>query len=90
MTAGSGSVPSQFKKVAGLDRLHLPYRGGGKAITAIHAAAAVILKRPQVSKRMQDIVCTAVGDAPEEFAAFITSEMAKWGKVVRGTGLTEN
>jgi tripartite-type tricarboxylate transporter receptor subunit TctC len=39
---------------------------------------------------MQDIVFTGVGDSPEKFAAFIKSEIEKWGKIVRETGLTAN
>src|ERR1035437_2860015 len=167
-SAGSGTptylAPELFKTVAGVDMLHVPYRGGGEAITAvisgetpvyfaplssglppvragrlrplavtsaarlplipdlptvaesgypgyetgfwfslmvpaktpretiaaIHGETVGVLKRPEVNKRMQDIVFTGVGDSPEEFAAFIKSEIEKWGKIVRETGLTAN
>jgi tripartite-type tricarboxylate transporter receptor subunit TctC len=167
-SAGPGTptflAPELFKMVAGVDMLHVPYRGGGEAITAvisgetpvyfaplstglpavragrlrplavtsgrrlplmpelptiaesgypgfesgfwfglivpaktpretiaaIHGATVGVLKRPEVNKRMQDIVFTGVGDSPEEFAAFIKSEIEKWGKIVRETGLTAN
>jgi tripartite-type tricarboxylate transporter receptor subunit TctC len=35
-------------------------------------------------------VFTPVGDQPEEFAAYIKSEIEKWGAVVKATGLTAN
>ncbi len=167
-SAGSGTptflAPELFKAVAGVDMLHVPYRGGGEAITAvisgetsiyfapmstglppvragrlrpiavtsatrlplmpelptvaesgypgfetgfwfglvapaktpkeiiaaIHGATVAVLKRPEVNKRMQDIVFAPIGDQPEEFAAFIKSEIEKWGKIIRAMGLTAN
>jgi tripartite-type tricarboxylate transporter receptor subunit TctC len=167
-SAGSGTTTftsgELFKSVAGVDMLHVPYRGGGEAITAvvsgetpvyfaplsaglpqvragrlrplavtstkrlslmpelptvaesgypgfesgfwyglvvpaktpretiatIREATVAALKRPEVSKRMQDIVVAPVGDQPEEFAAFVKSEIEKWGKIIRATGLTAN
>ena len=43
-----------------------------------------------MSKRVRDIVFAPAGDLPEEFAAFVKSEIEKWGKIVRATGLTAN
>lgn len=165
-SAGPGTptflAPELFKKLAGIDLVHVPYRGGGEAITAvisgetplyfaplstglppvragrlralavtsatrlsfmpelptvaesgypgfesgfwfglivpartrnetiaaIHQATVAVLHRAEVIKRMQDIVFTTVGDQPDQFAAFIKSEIEKWGEVIRATGLT--
>ena len=167
-SAGSGTptfvTAELFKTVAGIDMLHVPYRGGGEAITAvvsgesplyfappatglphvragrlhplavtslqrmpmmpelptvaesgypgfeagfwyglvfpaktpreaiarIHEATVATLKRPEIVKRMHDIAVTPVVDQPAEFAAFIKSEIDKWGKVIQATGLTAN
>lgn len=46
------------------------------------------MKWPEVIRGMQDMVVTPVGDQAEEFAAFIKTEIDKWGKIVRAMGLT--
>ncbi|MBI2292459.1 MAG: tripartite tricarboxylate transporter substrate binding protein [Betaproteobacteria bacterium] len=167
-SAGSGTsthVSAElFKTVAGVDMLHVPYRGGGEAINAvvggeapvyfaplatglpqvrsgrlrplavtstkrlpivpelptvaesgypgfefglwfgllapaktpkeiiatIRKATVAALNRPDVSKRMHDIVVTPIGDPSEEFAELIKSEIEKWGKIIRAAGLTAN
>lgn len=70
--------------------LVVPAKTPKETITAIREATVAVLKRPEVVKRMQDMVVTPVGDQPEEFAAFIKSEIDKWGKIIRAMGLTAN
>jgi tripartite-type tricarboxylate transporter receptor subunit TctC len=70
--------------------LMVPTKTPKEVITAIREATVTALNRPEVGKRMHDIVFTSVGDQPDEFAAFIHSEIEKWGKVNRATGLTAN
>jgi tripartite-type tricarboxylate transporter receptor subunit TctC len=40
-----------------------------------------------VRERFAQLGVEAVGDTPEHFAAFVQAEIAKWGKVVRDTGM---
>jgi tripartite-type tricarboxylate transporter receptor subunit TctC len=68
----------------------VPAKTSKDIIAAIHDATAAALKRPEVSKRMQDIALAPVGDQPEEFTRFVKSEIEKWGKIIRATGLTAN
>ena len=42
-----------------------------------------ILKLPDVSERFASLGAESVGDRPEQFAAFIKSEIAKWAKVIK-------
>ena len=70
--------------------LMVPAKTPKETIAAIREATVAVLKRPDAIKRMDDIVVTPVGDQPEEFAAFIKSEIEKWGKIIRATGLTAN
>jgi tripartite-type tricarboxylate transporter receptor subunit TctC len=53
------------------------------AIAAIHTAAGTALANPLVSKRLTDLGYITIGGQPEEFAAYIKSEIAKLGKIVR-------
>ncbi len=42
---------------------------------------------PALRKRMEDIGATPVGDAPEQFRAFVASELQKWGNFVKQSGI---
>lgn len=45
-----------------------------------------MLKLPDVRDRLNSLAFTAVGDTRAHYAAFIKSEIAKWGKAVRDSG----
>lgn len=40
-----------------------------------------LLKEPDTAKRLEELGIEAVGNSPEEFAAFIKSEIARWTRV---------
>jgi tripartite-type tricarboxylate transporter receptor subunit TctC len=46
-----------------------------------------IIKMPDVRQRMLDSGAEAAGSTPEEFGAYIKSESAKWGKIVKAVGV---
>ncbi|MFN7086046.1 MAG: tripartite tricarboxylate transporter substrate binding protein [Burkholderiales bacterium] len=45
-----------------------------------------LLQAPEVKERLAALAFTPVGSSRQEFAAFIQSEIAKWGKAVRDSG----
>jgi tripartite-type tricarboxylate transporter receptor subunit TctC len=45
-----------------------------------------VLKSPDVIERLSSQGAEPVSDTPEQFAAYIKSEMAKWAKVVKSSG----
>ncbi len=57
-------------------------------ISRLHAESVRVLNRPDVQERS---VATTdfqmIGSTPKEFATYIVSEVAKWGKIVKATGL---
>ena len=53
------------------------------AINAIHRETSNILKLPDVKARLASQAADPVGSSPEQFDAFIKSEIAKWAKVVK-------
>jgi tripartite-type tricarboxylate transporter receptor subunit TctC len=55
----------------------------------IAAVLATDLKRPQTAARFKAIGIVAQSDTPVEFRAFIASESAKWGKLIRRAGIQE-
>ena len=56
-------------------------------IARLHEAAVSALKNPEVKKRFGQTDLEPVGSTPEKFGAFIRSEVAKWSKVIKESGM---
>ena len=56
-------------------------------VRRLHTEAARALASPEVRASLTASGATVVGSTPEEFAAFIKAESARWGKVVRDAGI---
>jgi len=56
-------------------------------IARLHAEIVRILAEPELRARLADQGFEPVGNSPEEFGAYIKSEIAKWGKVIRDAGI---
>jgi len=52
-------------------------------IAKINSALVKVLKAPDVQERFIGMGAEAVSSTPEEFGAYLRSESAKWGKVLR-------
>lgn len=52
-------------------------------IAKLHSETAKLLKQPDVRERIANVGAETVGNSPEEFAAFIRSERAKYAKLVK-------
>ena len=57
-------------------------------VNKIDAALIKIYANPELRKKIVDQGAEPVVEKPEQFAAFIKAETAKWGKVVRESGAT--
>ena len=55
-------------------------------IDRLHADSVKAVKAPDVAARFADLGATPVGSTPEQFGAFIATEIAKWGPVVKASG----
>ena len=55
-------------------------------IAKINADAIRVLNMADIKERFQTQAAEPVGNKPEEFAAFIQSEIAKWAKVIKASG----
>ena len=53
----------------------------------LHAEIVKILADPALRARLADQGFEPVGNSPEEFGAYIKSEIAKWGKTIRDAGI---
>jgi tripartite-type tricarboxylate transporter receptor subunit TctC len=57
-------------------------------VNKISADLAKVVQSPETRARMDQIGLAPVGDTPEQFDAFIRTEMDKWAKVVKSSGAT--
>ena len=55
-------------------------------IAKIHAAVTGAMATPEVRKALSGAGAVLIGDTPEEFAAYIERETAKWAEVARASG----
>jgi tripartite-type tricarboxylate transporter receptor subunit TctC len=59
-----------------------------EAVAALNKAALAALADPNVVARMGDFSADVVGSSPEELAAHVKAEIAKWGPIVKDAGVT--
>ena len=64
----------------------LPAGAPAEVIAKLNREIVAILHLPDVVERLSAQGAEPVGSTPEEFAAYIRSETAKWAKVVRESG----
>jgi tripartite-type tricarboxylate transporter receptor subunit TctC len=58
-----------------------------EAIETLHRAMVEGLKDPETQKRLADLGVEVTPDSPDEFAAYIRSEIPKWTAVVKSAGV---
>lgn len=56
-------------------------------IARLHDETVKALKLPDLQQRLASEGCDAVGSTPEQLAAYIKTEMARWAKVVKASGM---
>ncbi len=56
-------------------------------ITRLHGEVVKILAAPDLRDKLKSQGFEPVGNTPDQFAAYIKSEIAKWGKVIRDAGI---
>jgi tripartite-type tricarboxylate transporter receptor subunit TctC len=52
-------------------------------VNKLHAEVARALALPEVQQRLATMGADAVGNTPQQFAAFIRAEIPKWARVVK-------
>ncbi|MEK7875755.1 MAG: tripartite tricarboxylate transporter substrate binding protein [Pseudomonadota bacterium] len=84
-TVAESGVPGY--EVVGWYGMAAPAHTPREVITKLHREIANILKSPDVREKLAADGAEPVGSTPEQFAAFIRSEIDKWGKVVKSAGI---
>jgi tripartite-type tricarboxylate transporter receptor subunit TctC len=70
--------------------LNAPAKTPPAIIKRLADEAAKAAKLPSVAERLAVDNAEAVGSTPQEYAAYIASEQARWGEVVRKAGIKAN
>jgi tripartite-type tricarboxylate transporter receptor subunit TctC len=63
-----------------------PAKTPAAILDKLNAEMVKIINEPDVKERLATLAFTPVGDSRAQFAAFIKSEIAKWGKAVKDSG----
>jgi len=69
--------------------LVVPAATPGDVVKRIHAAAMAALRAPALIEQYDKVSAVPMPDTPQEYAAFIASEQAKWSKIVAKIGFKE-
>lgn len=74
-------------EVSGWSGLFAPAGTPREAVSRLAAEIRMILQAPELKERFFVQGAEPVGNTPEEFAAFVGAEIAKWTKVVEASGM---
>jgi tripartite-type tricarboxylate transporter receptor subunit TctC len=64
-----------------------PARMPQEIVSRLGSEIAKLAKHPDIRARLQKLGAEAVGSTPEEFAAYIVNDHAKWAKVVKAANI---
>ena len=66
--------------------LFAPANTPAPVVAQLNKAIVKVLAQPEVKKKINEQGAETYSETPEQFAAFIQAESAKWGKVVKESG----
>lgn len=61
----------------------VPARTPAAIVKKLNAEVVRIMARPDIRQRIAELGADVVANSPQEFSAYIRSEIEKWGKVIR-------
>jgi tripartite-type tricarboxylate transporter receptor subunit TctC len=67
-----------------------PARMRRAIVMKLNAAAVAAMRAPEVQAKLSSQGAILIGNTPEEFAAYMESEIQKWAKVVQAAGIKVN
>lgn len=67
--------------------LSVPVKTPKAIFDRLHAETVKAVNAPEVREKLQGLGADPVGSTPEQYAAFIQAEIAKWAKVIKAAGI---
>ena len=85
------NLPTVAQTLPGFEALQwfgilMPAGTPADIVAKLNAETVKVLHLPEVRERFQAMGLEIVGNTPEQFAAFMRAETAKWGKIVKDSG----
>jgi tripartite-type tricarboxylate transporter receptor subunit TctC len=74
-------------QAVGWNGLSAPARTPKEVIMRINADVLKVIRSPQLAERLKAEGSDPVGSSPEQFAAFLREETARWSKVIKFAGI---
>ncbi|HEX2216688.1 MAG TPA: tripartite tricarboxylate transporter substrate binding protein [Xanthobacteraceae bacterium] len=74
--------------VVGWYGLAAPAKAPPEIVRKINTDVVAVLNEPAVKKRLEDLGVGVVGSTPEEMAALIRAETAKWEPIIKAAGIS--
>jgi tripartite-type tricarboxylate transporter receptor subunit TctC len=84
-TVGESGVPGY--EVATFWGLSAPARTPPAILERLYRETVRAVKSPDVRERLEGLGAEIIGSTPEQYAAFIRREIAKWDKVIKAAGI---
>jgi tripartite-type tricarboxylate transporter receptor subunit TctC len=93
-TALAPGLPLLSETLPGYESVSLngmlaPARTPDPIIRQLNAEVAKVMTRADIKEKLVAAGTDAMSTSPEQFAAIIQADMAKWGKVIREAGIRE-
>ena len=85
-TAAESGLPGY--EAIGWFGLLAPVATPNAVVAKLSVDANAVLREPEVRQKMLLLGAEPSGDTPEQFAAFIKTDMAKWSKLMKERGIT--
>jgi tripartite-type tricarboxylate transporter receptor subunit TctC len=67
--------------------MHAPAKTPPAIVGRLNKELVRILALPDIKTRLKDLGSDGVGNSPDEFAAFVAAESARYGKLIKELGL---
>jgi tripartite-type tricarboxylate transporter receptor subunit TctC len=67
--------------------IHAPAGTPKEIVAKLNTEIVRLMKLPDVKESMLNLGMEPAGTTPEEFAAFVKADIARWAKVVQQTGV---
>jgi tripartite-type tricarboxylate transporter receptor subunit TctC len=73
-----------------ISALLVPAGTPDEIVKGLHREVVRIVALPDVKQRMAELGAEIVANTPQQFATFIRSEVARWGRVIKDAGIPAN
>ena len=86
-TSAAAGLPGY--EAASISGMFAPAKTPEAIVRLLNREIVRALETPEVKEAFANVAIEAVGSTPEEFAAIVKSDMAKWSKVIKAAGIHE-